>query len=107
MDTGFVKSLYHADKTDTFSVCFGCETCTTVCPVVACCDDPKETLGLLPHQIMNACGLGIKDLALGSNMLWDCVTCYKCQEACPQGVAVTDIIYELKNEAVRQVKEKA
>ena len=60
----------------------------------------------LPHQIMNACGLGLKDLALGSNMLWDCLTCYQCQEQCPQGVCVTDILYELKNEAVQQVKEK-
>ena len=87
-----------------FSFCFGCETCTTVCPVVDSYDNPREELGLLPHQIMNSCGLGLKDLALGSNMLWDCLTCYQCQEQCPQGVCVTDIIYELKNRAVDQAR---
>lgn len=106
IDPRFRDSLKMSDQASTFSVCFGCETCTTVCPVVASYDNPQEVLGLLPHQIMNSCGLGLKDLALGSNMLWDCLTCYKCQEQCPQGVSVTDIIYELKNIAVEQVREK-
>ena len=106
IDPAFKGTLGRSDQAETFSGCFACETCSTVCPVVAACDNPKETLGLLPHQIMNACGLGLKDLALGSNMLWDCLTCYQCQEQCPQGVCVTDILYELKNEAVLQVREK-
>ena len=104
IDPSFKGSLNQSDQADTFSVCFGCEICTTVCPVVANYDNPREVLGLLPHQIMNSCGLGLKDLALGSNMLWDCLTCYQCQEQCPQGVCVTDIIYELKNRAVDQAR---
>jgi len=90
----------------TFSGCFGCQTCTTVCPVVGNYENPQEALGLLPHQIMHAAGLGLRDLAFGSNMLWDCLTCYQCQEQCPQGVHVTDVLYELKNLAVKQVREK-
>jgi heterodisulfide reductase subunit C len=39
-------------------------------------------------------------------MLWDCLTCFQCQEQCPQGVGVTDVLYELKNRATRQVKAK-
>jgi heterodisulfide reductase subunit C len=104
LDPGFKGDLGRSDQADTFSFCFGCETCTTVCPVVGSYDNPREELGLLPHQIMNSCGLGLKDLALGSNMLWDCLTCYQCQEQCPQGVCVTDIIYELKNRAVDQAR---
>jgi heterodisulfide reductase subunit C len=90
----------------TFSACFGCQTCTTVCPVVGNYKNPQEALGLLPHQIMHAAGLGLRDLAFGSNMLWDCLTCYQCQEQCPQGVHVTDVLYELKNLAVKQAREK-
>ena len=107
IDKGFKSSLSLSDQANTFMVCFGCETCTTVCPVVANYDNPNEVLGLLPHQIMHSCGLGMKDLALGSNMLWDCLTCYQCQEQCPQGVCITDVLYELKNEAVKYVKEKS
>ena len=105
-DRGFQGGLSLSTQANTFSACFGCETCTTVCPVVGNYDNPKEVLGLLPHQIMHACGLGVRDLAFGSNMLWDCITCYQCQEQCPQGVCVTDVLYELKNLAVNNVKEK-
>jgi heterodisulfide reductase subunit C/nitrate reductase gamma subunit len=98
--------LFLSNQGDTFSACFGCQTCTNVCPVVANYENPQDVLGLLPHQIMHAAGLGIKDLTLGSNMLWDCVTCYQCQEQCPQGVKVTEVFYELKNLAISNVAEK-
>ncbi|MCG2757866.1 MAG: 4Fe-4S dicluster domain-containing protein, partial [Desulfobacteraceae bacterium] len=76
-------------QTTTYSYCFSCQNCSTVCPVVGNYENPQEALGLLPHQIMRSVGLGLKDLAFGSKMLWDCVTCYQCQEHCPQGVKVT------------------
>jgi heterodisulfide reductase subunit C/nitrate reductase gamma subunit len=106
IDKGFKDSLNISDQANTFSVCFGCETCTSVCPVVANYDNPGEVLDLLPHQIMHSCALGMKDLAIGSNMLWDCLTCYQCQEQCPQAVCITDVLYELKNEAVRVAQEQ-
>jgi len=105
-DRAFKGGLSLSAQASNFSVCFGCQSCTTVCPVVANYENPEEVLGMLPHQIMHACGLGIRDLALGSNMLWDCLTCYQCQEHCPQGVCITDVLYELKNVAVKQVREK-
>jgi heterodisulfide reductase subunit C len=105
-DRKFQSGLNLSAQAKNFSVCFGCQTCTTVCPVVANYENPQEVLGLLPHQIMHAAGLGLRDLAFGSNMLWDCLTCYQCQEQCPQGVHVTDVLYELKNLAVKQVREK-
>lgn len=106
VDEKFKGGLDLSAQAKNFSVCFGCQTCTTVCPVVAHYENPQEVLGLLPHQIMHAAGLGLRDLALGSNMLWDCLTCYQCQEQCPRGVSVTDVLYELKNLAVRYTKEK-
>ena len=105
-DTGLQSGATLSAEVNTFSVCFGCKNCTTVCPVVGNYDNPQEVLGLLPHQIMHSVGLGLTDLALGSRMLWDCVTCYQCQEHCPQGVCVTDLFYELKNLAVRHLSKK-
>jgi heterodisulfide reductase subunit C len=105
-DKKFQSGLNLSAQAKNFSVCFGCQTCTTVCPVVANYENPQVILGLLPHQIMHATGLGLRDLAFGSNMLWDCLTCYQCQEQCPQGVAVTDVLYELKNLAIQYVREK-
>lgn len=90
---------------NTFSYCFGCQNCTTVCPVVGSYDNPQEELGLLPNQIMCCLGLGLIEMASGSRMIWDCLTCYQCQEHCPQNVEVTDLLYELKNLAVKKLEK--
>ncbi|MBW2014360.1 MAG: 4Fe-4S dicluster domain-containing protein [Deltaproteobacteria bacterium] len=102
-----IVELNQLPSTGTFSYCFGCQTCTTVCPVVAEYENPQQTLGLLPHQIMNCLGLGLVEMASGPRMLWDCVTCYQCQEHCPQNVEVTDIFFQLKNLAVKNAGKVA
>ncbi len=85
------------DRPETFWACVQCTTCTSVCPVVGAAKDPEKELDLTPQQIMNLMRLNLKDIALGSAMLWDCITCYKCQEHCPQDVPVADVMYELRN----------
>ncbi len=105
-DDGIKEELKLSAQANTFSNCFSCKACTTACPVVFNYDNPQEALGLMPHQIMRAAAMGFTDLIFSSNMLWDCLACYACQEYCPQGVAVTDIFYELKNQAVKQMRKK-
>jgi heterodisulfide reductase subunit C len=94
------SALHGSVQASTFSRCFGCKTCSTACPVVRNYAAPQQALGLLPHQIMYAARLRLWGLVLGSKMLWDCLGCYQCQEHCPQGVGVTDVIYQLKNVAI-------
>ena len=93
-------------QTTTFSHCFGCQSCSTICPVVAGFDLPEKDLTLLPHQMMYSLGLGMTDAAMNSAMIWNCLTCYQCQETCPQNVAVCDIIFLLKNRAFNDGKDK-
>jgi heterodisulfide reductase subunit C/nitrate reductase gamma subunit len=83
------------------STCFNCVTCTNSCPIVFQFDNPEEHLDLLPHQIMYAMRLGLQQEVMGARMVWSCLTCYRCQEACPQGVPVTDMLYELRGHAAR------
>ena len=97
LDVDFLQELGLSKDSSTYANCFGCSTCTSSCPVVQNYDNPVDVLGLLPHQIIHSVALGLKDLALGSRMLWDCLTCYKCQESCPQGVQITEVFYRLKN----------
>ena len=98
----FKKTVGLTAWTGTYAYCFSCENCSTVCPVVGNYTDPQKELDMLPHQIIRSIGMGLKDLAMGSRMLWSCLTCYQCQEHCPQGVKVTDIFYELKNLAASE-----
>jgi heterodisulfide reductase subunit C len=96
------SALRRSLQASTAAACFGCKTCSTACPVVRSFEDPQRALGLLPHQVLYAARLRFWGLVLGSNMLWDCLGCYQCQEQCPQGVGVTDVLYELKNMAIAQ-----
>ena len=83
-----------ADHTEAFEGCIQCTICTNVCPVV---DYDADSNDLTPHQIMNLLRLDKKHLATGTRMVWTCLTCYACQENCPQQILVTDILLELRN----------
>ena len=101
-NNGFQKGLLLSAQADTFRACFRCATCSNACPVVFQHQEPMAALDLLPHQIMHSLGLGLAREAMGARMTWYCLTCYRCQEACPMGVRVTDILYELRNLAARE-----
>lgn len=99
-----IKQLNLSDQAGTFAGCLKCMTCTVECPVVANYRNPTAALDLMPHQIMHALGLGLKEMVLGSRMIWDCLGCYLCQEKCPMGVNITDVFYELKNIAYERLR---
>jgi len=95
------ESLKKSLQAGAFSQCYTCLTCTNSCPVVDVTGEITE-LGSAPHQVIHALVLGQTDLAKDASIVWDCLTCYKCQENCPQGVRITDIFYQLKNMVYHQ-----
>ena len=90
--------------TTSYQSCYSCQRCTNICPVVRLYDDPEAELDMLPHQIIFSLGIGNKEIAMGSQMIWSCSTCYLCQEHCPNKVELTDIFYNLKNAAITQIE---
>ena len=91
------KDAAQLSRNKTFSYCFVCQNCTTICPVVARYEHPEKELGMLPHQIMCSLGLGLTEMCSKSKMIWECSTCYQCQEHCPQDVRIVDLFYRLKH----------
>jgi len=100
---GGKRNINLTDRTDTFFMCIQCQTCNNVCPVLAC--NGEGAVDITPQKIMNLLRMGLRDIAMGTRMVWDCTTCYQCQENCPQGIPVTDIIYELKNRAYGKLRK--
>jgi len=88
------KTTQLADNVTSFENCIQCTICTNVCPVVE-----HDYMGndYTPQQIMNLLRLGKKHLATGTRMVWNCLTCYTCQEYCPQKIKIADIMIELRN----------
>lgn len=84
------------------SMCIQCGTCGGSCPSGA---DMEHT----PRQIFSLLRAGLLDEVLSSKTPWYCVSCYLCTVRCPQEVRITDIMYTLKNMAIKKglVSEKA
>lgn len=95
--------LQGAADNGAFRLCYNCKTCTSSCPIVDL--ESLDGLGLAPHQIIHATALGLDDLVASSRMLWSCLGCYRCQDACPQGVRVTEVLYLHKNKALARMKD--
>ncbi|MFZ5813084.1 MAG: 4Fe-4S dicluster domain-containing protein [Thermodesulfobacteriota bacterium] len=92
------------DNPETFAACVQCSVCTSVCPLFRLPDVPAADLDVSPHQIMNLARMGLAEMALSANFLWNCATCYMCQEHCPRGIRVADVLYELRNLAHARVE---
>ena len=44
---------------------------------------------------------GFRKEALGSETIWLCASCYACAVHCPQDIHITDVMYSLKREAIK------
>jgi heterodisulfide reductase subunit C/nitrate reductase gamma subunit len=86
-----------SDDPATFQACVQCAVCSSVCPVVAAASEPDQDPEMGPHLVTNLLRLCQPDLAQAASMVWSCVTCYQCQESCPQQIRVADLLYELRN----------
>ncbi len=85
------KTVEHIIKEGNGYACIQCGRCTGSCPSGREC-------GLRTRKIIHMAKLGME--VFRTEELWDCTTCFTCQERCPKEVKITDIIIELRNLAV-------
>ncbi len=82
---------------DTLQICLQCGTCGGSCPSGA---DMDAT----PRRLFAMIMAGMEDEVLDSNAPWYCVSCYYCTVRCPQEIPITDIMYTLKQMAIKRGK---
>ena len=97
LDSNFRNEIISMPNGDELSACFACSTCTAVCPIA-------NFWKYKPHQLIRMILLGLREEVLSSNEIWLCLTCFQCQERCPQKVRVTDIFFDCKNIAAEEGK---
>jgi len=78
--------------------CFQCAKCTSGC-------EAHKLLELEPHKIVALLKRGLIDEMVNSDVIWTCMSCFKCRERCPQKVAPVEILFALKNMAVASGKQ--
>jgi len=78
--------------------CYQCAKCTSGC-------EAHKLLELEPHDIVALTKRGLIDEMVNSDIIWTCMSCFKCRECCPQKVAPVEILFALKNMAVASGKQ--
>lgn len=92
---GFPSEIKHRLGGETITFCYQCGTCASSCPVA------KVTDKFNPREVIRLALLGEKQEVLSGNSIWLCSSCYNCQERCPQKVEIADVIYALRNIAIK------
>ena len=94
LDLNFSKEIIKAGG-ENIHLCFQCGTCTGSCP------SGRQSNYRIRKLIRKAC-LGMKEEVLSNKDIWLCTTCYVCYDRCPRKVNPTDVIYALRNIAIRE-----
>ena len=74
--------------------CLQCGTCSATCPLSIYMDYP-------PRRIIALIREGFREEVLASKTIWLCSSCYACRVHCPREIHITDIMYSLKQEAIK------
>lgn len=93
-----IKKMLGALQQDIPDFCFQCAKCTSGC-------EAMKLLELEPHKIMSMTKMGFIEELINSDIIWTCITCYKCKERCPQRVAPVEVLYSIKNLAIAAGKQ--
>jgi quinone-modifying oxidoreductase, subunit QmoC len=80
-------------------MCIQCGTCGGSCPSASAMDHT-------PRAIFAMLRAGMREEVMESNTPWMCVSCYYCTVRCPQDIHITDVMYTLKNMALKSGKLK-
>jgi heterodisulfide reductase subunit C len=95
-EPGLIEEIDSVEFLSGFRGCLACGTCSAGCPV------HRATTSYDPIRIMRMLVLGLRQELLKGDMIWLCSDCYTCQENCPMGIKITDIINHLKNLAIAE-----
>ena len=87
--------LFTSSNKGAITKCIQCGTCSATCPLSIYMDyTPRRIIAMLRE--------GFKSEILESFTIWLCASCYSCTVQCPKDIKITDIMYNLKREAIRE-----
>ncbi len=93
-----ISTMLGSMQEDMPNYCYQCGKCTSGCEAFI-------LLELEPHKVMGLAKSGFIEELVNSDIIWTCLTCFKCKERCPQGLAPVHVLFVLKNLAVAAGKQ--
>jgi heterodisulfide reductase subunit C len=95
LDPSFAREIAATPGGEKLFSCIQCGTCSGTCPVSIYMDQT-------PRRIVAMTRAGFKDEVLHSFTIWLCASCYACTVECPKQIKITDLMYELKQKAIKE-----
>ena len=96
LDPNFKFEIAARPGGENIKKCFACGTCTAGCPVF------HVEHAYNPRRIIRMILLGMREEVLKSPVIWLCSQCYTCSANCPQDVDFSDIMFALRDLAVKE-----
>ncbi len=92
---GFGKEIQSVPGCEQLQSCIQCGTCSGTCPLSIYMD-------FSPRQVVALVRADFKNEVLRSHTIWLCASCYACTTECPRQIRITDIMYALKQRAIKE-----
>lgn len=93
-DKNFAGEISALPGCESLRDCIQCGTCSGTCPFSIYMD-------YTPRRIIHLTRSGFKKDVLTSKTIWLCASCYSCAVECPKKIKITDIMYVLKQKAIK------
>lgn len=97
LDTEWAETVRQRPGCEGLFSCIQCGTCSATCPLT-------DKMDLTPRQIISMTREGMREEVLQSDTIWLCASCYSCAVECPRDISITNIMYALKREAMKEGK---
>lgn len=94
VDPGFAAEIAATPGGEKLATCIQCGNCSGACPV-------SPYMDYTPRRIIAMTRAGFKAEVLNSQTIWLCASCYNCTVECPREIRITDVMYSLKQRAMK------
>ncbi len=99
MDLDFMDEVYKIPGGEKIKDCIQCGNCSGSCPT-------SYIMDYTPRQMFAMIRAGMRNSVLSSDTIWLCSSCYTCAVRCPREIPITDLMYILKQMAMRDKMTK-
>jgi quinone-modifying oxidoreductase, subunit QmoC len=94
-DPTFAHEIAAIPGCENLTSCFQCGTCSAACLL-------STFMDYTPRRVIALTRTGFKNDALRCMTIWLCTSCYACTVECPKEIQITNIMYALKQRAIKE-----
>lgn len=96
LDLNFMRDVANTPRGIGILLCIQCGRCSGGCPIARLTNEHN------PRRLMEMIILGLKKEVTATQLPWYCLSCFTCLDRCPQSGDVGEVMFAIRNLAVRE-----